>query len=89
MSPRIFKEGEFIFWFHSHDAQWEHRASVHVGKGSQHDTNDAKVWLEPSIQIARTGRTLSRTELNQAQEIIERNLERLLEAWNAHKSKTR
>jgi len=88
MSPRVFKEGELIFWFHSHDVLREHRASVHVGKGSQNDANDAKVWLEPQIETAREGRTLSRTELNQALQIVERNLERLLEAWNAHKRKT-
>lgn len=31
---------------------------------------------------------LSRTELNEVIEITERNLDRLLEAWNDHKRKT-
>jgi hypothetical protein len=88
VSPRVFKEGELVFWFHSYDVLWENRASIHVGKGSQHDTNDAKIWLEPQIEVARAGRTLSRIELNQALQIIEHNLGRLLEAWNAHKRKT-
>ncbi len=88
MSPRVFKDGELVFWFHSYDVLWESRASVHVGKGSQNDASDAKVWLEPDIEVARAGRTLSRTELSRALRIIEKNLERLLEAWNAHKRKT-
>jgi hypothetical protein len=88
MSPRVFKEGDLIFWFHSHDVIWENRASIHVGKGSQNDTNDAKIWLEPRIKIGREGRTLTRSELNQALEIAERNRGRIMEAWNAHKRKT-
>ena len=88
MSPRVFKEGDLIFWFHSYDVLWENRASVHVGKSSQNDANDPKIWLEPQIEVARAGRTLSRTGLNRALRIIEQNLGRLLEAWNAHKHKT-
>lgn len=87
MSPRIFKEGEFVFWFHSYDVLHENRASVHVGKGSQNDAGDAKIWLEPQIKIGRAGHTLSRNELNDVIEIIERNLDRLKEAWNDHKRK--
>lgn len=67
---------------------YENRASIHVGKGSQNDSGDAKIWLEPKIEVGRAGRTLSRSELNEAIEIIERNLNRLQEAWNAHKRKT-
>jgi uncharacterized protein DUF4160 len=84
VSPRIFKEGEFVFWFHSYDVLHESRASIHVGKGSQNDSGDAKIWLEPQIEI---GRTLSRSDLDHAIKIIERNLDRLQEAWNAHKRK--
>lgn len=88
MSPRVFKDKELVFWFHSFDVLYESRASVHVGKGSQNDAADAKIWLEPQIEVARAGRTLNRTELNRAIQVIERNLERLQEAWNAHKRKT-
>lgn len=64
MSPRVFKEGDLVFWFHSYDVLWENQTSIHVGKGSQNDANDAKIWLEPQIEVAHAGRTLSRTELN-------------------------
>jgi hypothetical protein len=50
----------------SYDARYEERASVHVGKGSQDDFNDAKIWLEPEIEVARPGRTLKRHRLGQA-----------------------
>jgi hypothetical protein len=83
MSPRVFKEGKFVFWFHSYDVLHENRASVHVGTGSQNDAGDAKIWLEPQIEIGRPGRS----ELNDAIGIVERNLDRLQEAWNAHKRK--
>lgn len=86
MSPRILKEGELIFWFHSYDALNENRASVHVGKGSQNDSTDAKIWLEPAIEIARAGRSLNRGELNRAVRIVQANQERLREAWHAHRS---
>jgi len=74
MSPRILQEGALIFWFHSYDALYEDRASVHVGKSSQNDYNDAKVWLEPTIEVAQAGRTLRKHELNRALKIIEQNL---------------
>ncbi|MBI5842495.1 MAG: DUF4160 domain-containing protein [Chloroflexi bacterium] len=89
MSPVVFREGEFVFWFHSYDVLHENRASIHVGKGSQNDASDAKIWLEPQIQIGRAGRTLSRSELNVVVGIVERNLDRLQEAWNVHKSKAK
>jgi len=87
VSPRVFKEGEFVFWFHSYDVLHEDRASIHVGKGSQNDSGDAKIWLEPQIEIGRSGRTLSRSDLDNVLKIVEKNLERLQEAWNDHKSK--
>ncbi len=87
MSPRVFKEGEYVFWFHSYDVLHENRASIHVGKGSQNDAGDAKIWLEPEIEIGRTGRTLSRSDLDDAIKIVEKRLDRLKEAWNDHKRK--
>jgi hypothetical protein len=72
MSPRVFKDGELVFWFHSHDALQEIRASVHVGKGSQNDAGDPKIWLEPAVEIARAGRTLNQQELKNAIKIIKK-----------------
>lgn len=85
MIPKVLTAGKLLFWFHSHDAQNEDRASVHVGMSSQDDDNDPKIWLEPKIKLARTGRTLKRHELNHALKIIEQNHAFLLEEWHEYK----
>ena len=87
MSPKVLEAGGLIFWFHSYDALHESRASVHVGKGSQNDRNDAKIWLEPEIEIARAGKTLKTQEINKALKVIEQDLEYLLEEWHGYRNK--
>ena len=81
MSPKVLVVGTLIFWFRSYDALNENRASIHVGKGSQDDRNDAKIWLEPVIEVARMGRSLRQHELHRAVEIVEENQEYLREQW--------
>ena len=88
MSPKILEEGSLIFWFHSYDAIHENRASIHVGKGSQDDYNDAKIWLEPDIEVARVGRTLKKHELNRAVKIIRQNHSYLMEQWYDYRGKS-
>jgi len=87
MSPRVLESHELLFWFHSHDALHENRASVHVGKGSQDDFNDAKVWLEPTVEIAKLGRTLREHEMNRALQIIEQHHAYLLEQWHGYQNR--
>jgi hypothetical protein len=87
MSPKVLEAEGLIFWFHSYDALHENRASVHVGKGSQNDHNDAKIWLEPEIGIARVGKTLKNQELNKALRVIEQDLHYLLEEWHGYRNK--
>ena len=89
MSPKVLEEGALIFWFHSYDARHEKRASVHVGKGSQNDHRDAKVWLEPEILLAKPGRSLKSHELNHALEVIKQNYDYLKGEWQAYKQKAR
>lgn len=87
MSPKILEASGLVFWFHSYDALHEDRAIVHVGKGLQDDFNDAKVWLEPEVEIARAGRTLKEHELNRAFKVIQQNHVYLLEAWHGYKGR--
>jgi hypothetical protein len=82
MSPKVLEAAGLVFWFYSCDALHENRASVHVGKGSQDDHNDAKIWIEPEIEVARAGKSLRSHELNKALEVIEQELEYLREAWH-------
>ena len=88
MSPKILEEGGFIFWFHSYDALHKDRASVHIGRGSQDDYNDAKVWLVPEVEIARPGRTLRQHELSRGLKVIEQNHAYLLEEWYDYRGRT-
>ena len=87
MSPRVLKDGDLVFWFHSHDAARESRASVHVGKGTQNDILDAKIWLEPEVEIARSGRTLSVNDLRQALRTAKAHRGQLVEAWHVHRGR--
>ena len=89
MSPKILEAGALIFWFHSYDALHESRASIHAGKRSQDDYNDAKIWLEPTIEVAKSGRSLKGHELRKAVKIIRQNQKYLLEQWYEYKRKTR
>ena len=88
MSPRVYQDGDLVFWFHSYDVLHEDRASIHVGKGSQNDSTDAKIWLEPRVEVARAGRSLNRNDLKRALNSIAQNLNRLVEAWHAHRRRT-
>jgi hypothetical protein len=87
MSPKVLEGNGLIIWFHSYDALHENRASVHVGKESQDDHNDAKIWLEPKIEIARAGKTLKARDVNKALKMIEQDLEYLLKEWHEYRSK--
>ncbi|HXQ37239.1 MAG TPA: DUF4160 domain-containing protein [Anaerolineales bacterium] len=87
MSPKVLEGNGLIIWFHSYDALHEERASVHVGKGSQDDYNDPKIWLEPKIEIARVGKTLKAHEINKALKMIEQDLEYLLKEWHGYRNK--
>lgn len=88
MSPKVLTIGALIFWFHSYDALHENRASIHVGKGGQDDANDAKIWLEPEITVARQGRVLRQYELRQALKVTEEHRAFLLEQWNEFKGRS-
>lgn len=45
MSPTVFREGAYRFFFFSREEQ---RAHIHVG----HPTGEAKFWLDPTIEPA-------------------------------------
>ncbi len=51
--------------------------------------NDAKIWLEPEIEVARSGRTLREHELNRALQVIGQNRDYLLEVWYGYKGRAR
>jgi hypothetical protein len=76
MSPTIFREGGFRFFFFSRE---ETRMHIHVSSGN----GEAKFWMEPVIDLARNY-GLNSTDLNAARELVEEHEDEIRKAWNRH-----
>jgi len=76
MSPAIFREGGFRFFFFSREEQ---RMHVHAYCGD----GEAKFWLEPEIELAQNYR-LSRLQLKNIEMIIGGHYHELTRAWQKH-----
>lgn len=76
MSPTIFRERGFRFFFFSREEERMH-VHVHCGDG------EAKYWLEPSIKIAKNY-GLSDQQLSKIEEIVREHKDELISAWNNH-----
>ena len=76
MSPTIFRDGGFRFYFFSRE---EPRMHVHV-----YQTNgEAKFWLEPQIELAQNY-GLNTRQLNTALRLIREHEDEIRTAWKAH-----
>ena len=76
MSPTVFREGGFRFYFFSRE---ETRMHVHV----QGHSGEAKFWMEPVIELAQhTG--LSLREINAALRLVQEHENDIRIAWNKH-----
>ena len=76
MSPTVFQEKGFRFFFFSKE---ESRKHVHVYCGD----GEAKFWLEPTIELAENY-GLKRKQLSQVQRIIEERKDEIIDAWTKH-----
>ncbi|MFQ5596612.1 MAG: DUF4160 domain-containing protein [Nitrospiria bacterium] len=76
MSPTVFKEGGYRFFFFSRE---ESRMHVHVLSG----TGEAKYWLLPRIALAKSYR-FSNGQLKKIEQIIKAHGNELETAWNRH-----
>ena len=76
MSPTIYREGAYRFYFHSNE---ESRMHVHVACPD----GKAKFWLEPFIAPAFF-RGIKRHQLKKVEKIIEEQEEEFKNAWNRH-----
>ena len=76
MSPTVFKEKGYRFFFFSRE---ELRMHVHVNCAD----GEAKFWLDPEIELARNHR-LSRKRLKEVERIIEEHIDELTIAWQRH-----
>lgn len=76
MSPTVFKEDAYRFFFFSRE---ESRIHVHVVTPN----GEAKYWLEPQVEIAEfVG--LVQHELNHIEKIILDRKGEIIDAWNNH-----
>lgn len=76
MSPTVFKESGYRFFFFSRE---EERMHVHVASGE----GEAKFWLDPEIELARNHK-YSRTQLKQIESLVEVHYNELASAWKQH-----
>jgi hypothetical protein len=76
MSPTVFRQRGFRFYFFSRE---ERRMHVHVSCSS----GEAKFWMEPTIELAMN-RGLKQTELRRAERLIEEHADEIQTAWHRH-----
>lgn len=76
MSPTVFKEKGYRFFFFSRE---EPRMHVHVSSSK----GEAKFWLEPIIALAQNF-NLSPKELKDIQTIVEERANEIKKAWKKH-----
>lgn len=76
MSPTVFREGAYRFFFFSRE---EPRAHIHVN----HPTGEAKFWLEPTITLA-VNHGLTAQRLAMASRIIREREDEIRAAWRQH-----
>jgi len=76
MSPTIFREGPYRFFFFSRE---EPRIHIHV----QSSDGEAKFWLSPRIDLAEN-HGLSEREIGKLATIILEHEQEIREAWNRH-----
>lgn len=76
MSPTVFRDGPFRFFFFSRE---ESRLHIHV----QSADGEAKFWIEPEIELARN-HDLSEQDLRRALELIVEHEQEIRDAWRSH-----
>jgi len=76
MSPTIFREQGYRFYFFSRE---EPRMHVHI----QCSHGEAKYWIEPNIELAKNY-GLSNKDLQIVQNLIQEHQDEIRRAWNQH-----
>jgi hypothetical protein len=76
VSPTIFREGPYRFFFFSRE---EPRMHVHVASSE----GNAKFWLEPELRLAENHGIPDR-ELSTIARILERRRDEVEAAWQKH-----
>jgi hypothetical protein len=79
MSPTVFREKGYRFYFLSNE---EERIHIHVTR----EEGEAKIWIEPIVSLA-VYHGLNQKKLNEIQKIVEEHKNEIIEAWQRHFSK--
>ena len=76
MSPTVFNEGPYRFFFFSRE---EERMHVHIVCSD----GEAKFWIEPIVALADYT-SLSGKQLRQLQRIVEERRDEIEQSWKRH-----
>jgi Domain of unknown function (DUF4160) len=76
VSPTVFREGPFRFFFFSRE---ELRMHVHV----QSADGEAKFWIEPQIELARR-HGLGDQDVSRALQLVVEHEQEIRDAWHRH-----
>jgi hypothetical protein len=76
VSPTVFRDGPFRFFFFSRE---EARLHIHV----QSSDGEAKLWLEPEIELARNYE-LSAQDLSRVLQLVVDHEQEIRDAWRRH-----
>ncbi len=76
MSPTVFREGQYRFYFNSRE---EDRLHVHV----ESPEGQLKVWLEPRIELAQN-HGIPEREVTKILRVLEKRHGEIEERWRQH-----
>jgi len=76
MSPTVFRESGYRFFFFSRE---EERMHVHIVSGD----GEAKFWLDPEIELAKNY-SYTRRQLKEIESLVEVHYNELIGAWKKH-----
>ena len=76
MSPTVFREGPFRFFFFSRE---EERLHIHV----QSADGEANFWIEPKIELAKSY-GLNEQALGRVEKMIGERKQEIRDAWSSH-----
>lgn len=76
MSPTVFREGPYRFYFFSRE---EPRIHVHVASSA----GEAKFWIEPEVALAEN-HGIPGHEIGALQKIVEAHEQEIRAAWQLH-----
>ena len=76
MSPSVFKEKGYRFYFLSNE---EERIHVHVTC----EDGEAKFWLEPAVSLADS-HNINQKKLREIRKIVEEHKDEIISHWRKH-----